>query len=51
MNIGEIEKIWEIEPRPAEPPLPVPDPEPERIADPEPDREPVGRTPSSTDSA
>lgn len=51
MNIGEIEKIWEIEPRPAEQPLSVPNPEPERTTDPEPDREPVGRTTSSTDPA
>lgn len=28
-DIGEIEKVWEIEPQPAEKPLTVPDPTPE----------------------
>lgn len=38
MNIGEIEKVWEIEPQPAEEPLTVPEPDeaPKRECEPSP---------------
>ena len=36
MEIGEIEKVWEVEPQPTEEPLEVPDPEPEKAPENEP---------------
>jgi hypothetical protein len=43
MDIGEIEKVWEIEPRPAEKPLTVPEPGPERAPERHPEPVPTGR--------